>query len=332
MVGTGLPDRPITMARRTFLRGAAALAAGVATPGSAIRNEKPFFASRGLPLGIQLYTVGAEMQKDLDGTLAAIARIGYRDVELAGYAGRTPADLRKAMDRAGLRCISSHIIGKPIRPNTQLTLDKDPGQLAADCHVLGCDTIIMPLFNTPDGFSMMPRPGEDLSAVFSRLGPAMTSDDWKHNADYLNRKAALLRGHGIRLGFHNHNIEFSGKPGETGFDILLRDTDPRLVSFELDIGWAVAAGSDPSSLMRTHPHRFSALHLKDVHTVNSDALSMRQDPAEIGSGIINWKKLLPVAYRSGVRRFFIEQEPPFTQPPLESVALSFSYLSDLATA
>lgn len=325
-----LCDRAI--GRRAFLGGAAAMLAGAATPGLAARGGKPFFASHELPVGIQLYTVAAELLKDLDGTLAAVAKIGYRTVELAGYAGKTPTELRAALDRAGLRCTSSHIIGKPIRPNTPLTLDNDPAKLAEDCHILGCDTIIMPLFNIPDGFSVTPRPGEDLAAVVSRLGAAMTPDGWKRSADYLNIKAAALAKHGIRLGFHNHNIEFAGPRGQTGFDLLLRGTDPKLVSFELDVGWAVAAGQDPVALMRAYPHRFSAFHVKDVHSVNSDAMSVRQDPAEIGAGIIDWKTLLPFAYRNGVHRFFVEQEPPFSKPPLESAALSFAYLNTLVTA
>lgn len=326
---TGQPGPMID--RRSLLGGAAALLYASSATAMA-RRPAPFFARHDMPIGIQLYTVAAEAKADLDGTLGALARIGYRTVELAGYIDRSPAELRTALDRAGLRCKSSHIIGKPIRPNTPLTLDQDPGKLAADCHALGCDLIVMPLFNIPDHIPATPLPGEDLATRVGRIGAAMTADDWKVNADYLNGKAAALRRHGIRLGFHNHNIEFFPVAGTTGMDILLRDTDPRLVEFELDIGWAVAAGVDPVALMARHPGRFTAFHVKDVKAPSKTGSAVLLDPAEVGKGIIGWKRVLPAAYKAGVRDFFVEQEPPFTDPPLVSVAKNFTYLSNLVTA
>lgn len=324
------PIDGMTVSRRGLLGAGMATLLTAAAP--ADRIARPFFARHGLPVGIQLYTVLAEAQKDLDGTLRALARIGYRTVELAGYMGRTPAELRDALDRAGLACTSSHIIGRPIRPNTPLSLDGDLGRIAADCHVLGCDTVIMPMFILPEGFEVTPRPGEDLAGVIGRLGAAMKPDHWKATADYLNAKAAILRKNDIRLGFHNHNIEFAGPAGAAGLDLLLRGTDPRLVSFELDIGWAVAAGENPVAWMRRYPHRFSAFHLKDVSKVNADKLLVHQESIEVGAGIIDWKTLLPAAYAHGVRRFFVEQEPPFLRPPIASAATSFAYLSQLVTA
>jgi sugar phosphate isomerase/epimerase len=97
----------------------------------------------------------------------------------------------------------------------------------------------------------------------------------------------------------------------------------------MDVGWVVAAGQDPFALMRAHPGRFKQMHVKDVLATTKPNFVFQQDPTEIGSGMIDWKKLLPVAYAAGIRDFFVEQEPPFAKPRLESVKVSFDYLNGL---
>jgi sugar phosphate isomerase/epimerase len=289
--------------------------------------KQPFFQRTGLPLGIQLYTVGSDMAKDFDGTLAAISKIGYKTVEMAGLLGHTPAQWRQALDRVQLQCPSTHISARPYR--TDPSLNDDLSVLAADAHTIGIGTIVCPSFYIPDRFSLEPMPGESGGKMLVRLAAAITVDDWKWNADFLNKKGAAFKQLGIKFAYHNHNFEFAPIGGSTGMDLLLEGTDPALVSFEMDAGWVVAAGVDPSALLAHYPHRFTAMHVKDVKAGSKANFILQQDPSEVGQGVIAWKTLLSRAYDSNVRQFYVEQEPPFTKPPLESAAISFQYLNTL---
>lgn len=319
----------LEMTRRALLSVGAAAAGALAAPTLAMAAE-PFFRARNLPIGVQLYTVGAQLQADLDGALQALAKIGYRTVELAGYAGHTPEQLRAGLDRAGLRCTSAHVAGRTLHPGPSLN---DPTEtLVAAARTMGFDTYVMPIFNIPERFDLTPQAGESLGALVGRIAAGMTADEWLANADYLNRKAAELAPHGIKLGYHNHNMEFVPVGSGTALDLLIQHTDPALVHFELDVGWAVAGGADPVALFRRYPQRFNAMHVKDVAATTKPNIQARQDPAEVGRGIIDWPRVMPAAYRAGVRRFFVEQEPPFDRPPLEAVKLSFDYLQALVPA
>lgn len=303
---------------RRGLLGAGAAALGMACGGVASAADKPFFQRHNLPVGIQLYTLGPDLAKELDAQLATVARIGFKSVELAGYLGRTPAELRAAFDRAGLICPSAHI-----SPKGANGFSGDLAKLADELHVIGVKSAIMPIHYIPERMG-----GADLR----QAGVQMTADDWKWNADFLNEKAAVLKKAGITSGYHNHNFEFAPlkdkNGGDTnGMEILLKGADPGLVTFELDAGWVTAAGHDPIALMKAHPGRFTQMHVKDIKPTTKANFELRQDPTEVGGGIIDWKKLLPAAYAAGIRGFYYEQEPPFAHARLESARISFDYLA-----
>jgi sugar phosphate isomerase/epimerase len=304
--------------RRSFLAAAAAMTAGAA------HAAQPFFKRTGLPLGIQLYTLGPDAAKDLDGTLQALSKIGYRTVELAGLLGRTPAQFRASLDKAGLSCPSAHIQPR----GGEGALDGDLGKLAADLNTLGAKTAVMPILRIPDRFGP-PAAGEGFGAYLQRVGAGLTADDWKMNADFLNEKAKGLKAGGIRLGYHNHNFEFAPVGSTTGLEILLANTDPALVTFEMDIGWVAAAGADPLALLKRHKGRFSLMHIKDIKADTKPNFAFQMDPAEIGAGKLAWKTLLPAAYAEGVRNFYVEQEPPFTRPRIEAAKISHDYLASV---
>ena len=317
------------LARRSVLAGLAGAGAamtGFATSANAA-DGKLFFQRHGLPIGLQLYTLGPDAAKDLDGTLDQVAKIGYRNIELAGLLGRSAADMRAAMDRAGLTCTSAHIQGRAMGAQT---FSGDLAKLADDLNVLGVKSAVMPLFYIPDRFELKPNPGEDGPAFLSRLAGQMTLDDWKWNADFLNQKGQALKGAGITVGYHNHNNEFAPIGGTTGMDVLLKETDPSLVTFEMDAGWVTAAGHDPFALLKEHKGRFTLMHVKDIKATTKPNFNLKQDPTEVGGGMIDWKKLLPAAYASGVRGFFVEQEPPFAHPRIESTKISHDYLASVA--
>ena len=193
-----------------------------------------------LPIGLQLYSVRELLAKDFDGTLRKIKAAGYTEVEAAGYYDRTAADFRKAMDKAGLHCISTH------HPLDVLHAQLD--ELIEYGHELGLDYIISP--------SAMHR---DPAAK----GP-LTLDDWRWSADELNRIGEKVKAAGMTFGYHNHDAEFDNEDGVVFYDELLRLTDPGLVVFEMDCGWVAAAGRDPVEYLRKSPERFPLLHVKDM--------------------------------------------------------------------
>jgi sugar phosphate isomerase/epimerase len=287
----------------------------------------PFFQRARLPIGIQLYTVGEDLKRDFDGTLSAISKIGYKSVEPAGLLERSPADWRRSLDRAQLTCPSTHVPARPSRAG--VSLNDDLGVLAEGAHAMGIGTIVCPSFYIPDRFSREPMPGEDGVKILVRLGSAMTVDDWKWNADYLNTKGAALKRLGLRFAYHNHNLEFAPLGNSNAMALLVQGTDPALVSFEMDAGWVASAGVDPAALLAQYPGRFTAMHVKDMKASTRPNFSLQIDPCEVGQGVIDWKGLLSKAYASNVRQFYAEQEPPFSRPPLESVAISFNYLNTL---
>jgi sugar phosphate isomerase/epimerase len=313
------------LSRRNLI-GVAGAAAALAAGAPAWAAKEAFFMRTRLPIGLQLYTLGPGLAADLDGMLSQVSKIGYRTVEMAGYLGRTPQQLRAAFDKAGLSCTSSHAQGRPAGTDPSL---QDVDRLAADAHVIGIKTIVLPMLPIPTHIDMTPKPGEDRRALLARLAQQMTLDDWKATADLLNTAGGKLKTAGLALGYHNHNVEFAPVGGTTGMDYLLKNTDPALVHFEMDAGWVVAAGADPFALLKAHPHRFRQMHVKDVKATTRPNFAFQQDPTEVGSGIIDWKKLLPASYAAGIRDFFVEQEAPFAMPRMDAARVSFDYLNKL---
>jgi sugar phosphate isomerase/epimerase len=301
------------------LAGAAALATGAAAAGAT------FFKRTKLPLGLQLYTLGGDLRADLDGQLAKVAAAGYRAVEMAGYLGKTPKDLRAAFDKAGLVCPSAHVQAKSSATDPGFdALDK----LIADAHVIGWRHIVLPSFPTPAHIAPKAA-AESYPDYAGRLVTQFTADDWKAIADLLNAKGRALKAAGLSMGYHNHNFELapvSDAKGSTGLDLLLKNTDPALVHFEMDVGWVVAGGGDPFALLKAHPGRFTQMHVKDVLATTKTNYAFQQDPTEVGSGVIPWPRLLPAAYAAGVRGFFVEQEAPYARPRLDAVKISADYL------
>jgi len=318
----------ITLSRRRMMQ--TLCAAGAIGPVAACQTTegtRPFFESRKLPIGIQLYTLGDLMTKDPGGTLKEVSKIGYRTVELAGYLGKTPAQLKTAFDTAGLKCTSAHV-GLARGSATEPKLLDDLGRLAADMHVIGAAHVICPAMSAPADIKLTPNAGEGFR-VITRVAQAMTEDHWKRMAGEFNDIGRKLKSEGIAFGYHNHNMEFVKVGERTGFDILIAETDPALVAFELDIGWAAAGGLDPVAMFNKNQGRYFLAHIKDIKASTQPNINVQMDPTEVGSGRLDWKTILPAAYKAGVRKFFVEQEAPFAFPRLESAAKGFAYLNGL---
>ena len=317
------------MTRRGFLGAAAAagcMAASAAFPAPA--RARGFFARHDLPVGLQLYTLGDAPYRDLDGTLRTLARIGFRTVETVGLMKRTAGDLRAALDRAGLSCPSAHV---PLQSDGSggPSLAGDVGRLAADMHRVGVEYVVVPIFALPRNIGG-PRKGEDGLHFLSRAGGEMTADDWRRMAAQLNEKGAALQREGLKLAYHNHNVEFTKLGSATAYDLLLANTQPGVVWFEMDVGWVAAAGIDPIPLLRAHGHRFHLMHVKDIKPSTVPNNGFRMDPADVGAGVLDWKSILAAGYEAGVRYYYVEQEPPFAGPRMDAARADYDYLAGVA--
>jgi sugar phosphate isomerase/epimerase len=277
--------------RRSFLKATAA----VAVSATALRlSAKPL----GLPIGLQLYSVRDLLPKDFDGTLAKVRADGYTEVEAAGYWDRTAPEFRKSMDKAGLRCTSTH--------HTLALLLEHGDDLIEYGHTLGLDYIICP----------WPRRRDPA------LAGELTLDDWRWVAGELNRIGEKVKAAGMVFGYHNHGPEFGSEGGVVFYDELLRLTDPKLVCFEMDCGWVASAGRNPVDYLGKTPERFPLLHVKDmVKGANGQYHS-----TVMGRGVVDYKPILRAA--TSLKHYYIEQEE-FDMDPIEALRLDAEYMKKL---
>jgi sugar phosphate isomerase/epimerase len=311
------------------------LIAGLAAAGAIAMNESPAIAAKSKlfferirrPIGLQLYTLGDDVAKDVDGTLASVAKIGFRDLQLPQLFGKTPAELRAAGDRAGVKFSCIHLAATPGTPATALSMTSPVQKIVDDLGVLGATGGVMPIMLFPANFK--PRQGEDFRAALSRSLVEGGADTWKRTAALLNEKAAALKPHGITVGYHNHNIEFAPIGDTNGWEILASETDKNLVKFEIDVGWIAAAGLDPVAFLKKYKGRVRWLHVKDVQVTTQTNYALNMDPTEVGSGKQDWAKILPAAYKAGCEHFYVEQEAPFTMPRIDSAAKGHAFLKVL---
>lgn len=307
--------------RRALLTGAFGAAASLALPAAATARRR-FFERIGRPIGVQLYALGEDAQKDLGGTLTQLAAIGYRDIELPGLMGRKPDEIRRLADAAGMEISSIHT-----GTAGAFSIRSDPQQVADTLGVLGAKQVVVPMFALPTGFKF--QAGVSPAVQIANAIKGAGSDLWVQLAELLNERAALLKPHGIAVGYHNHSAEFAPVEKSSGWEILAARTDPGLVHFEVDIGWVASAGLDPAAFLRKYSGRCRQVHVKDVKRGFKPSTAMETAPAEVGSGSVDWAHVLPAAYAAGVRNFYFEQEPPFTMTRMEAAAKSYAYLSQL---
>ena len=295
--------------RRRFLQSSSlAVAAMTCLPAEASPAKGPL----GRPIGLQIYTVREAAAKDLPGTLKAIADIGYTELELAGPA-RPVSEMRALLADTGLSIPSMHANMADLQAHAQQRVDY--------AKELGVRHLVCSFPSTADARSI----------PTGSLGAGMTLDDWKWNAEQLNRFGELARKAGVRFGYHNHNIEFRSFNGVPAFDELLRLTDPTLVSFELDIAWVVTAGQEPAAYPKKYANRNPQLHVKDVRKGLRVTTELQAQTTEVGSGAIDWKALFAAADPKHIQHCYVEQEN-FDRSPLESIRISFDYLSRLGAA
>ena len=286
------------VSRRTFVGGVGAAAACMALPGMA----EPL----GLPLGLQLYSVRKELAADFGGTLDAVGSVGYREVEAAGFYKKSAAEVKQAMAKAKLRCVSAHYPFSALQPDFDAIL--------AFNKELGVEYLIC----ASPGFKTPPAKGQ-----------ALTLDDWRWNAEQFNAMGAKAATAGLKFGYHNHVHEFGAVDGVVPYMELLRLTDPSKVTLELDCGWAVVGGMKPVDLLRDFPNRFSMLHVKDFKMEANTSAEHEPTVTELGMGSIDYRPIFAQAAKTQkIKHMFVEQEA-FDMPYLQSLKVDADYMRGL---
>jgi sugar phosphate isomerase/epimerase len=305
--------REMNHSRRKFFQYAGAAAAGaLILPSLSCKSETPDAAATvGAPTtqppvaagsiaqyGIQLWSVRDDMAKDAKGTLKALATAGYKQIEsFEGdkgiFWGMTNTDFKKYMDELGMTLVSSHCDTK-----------KDFEKKAAEAAAIGVSYLITPY-----------------------IGAQKKLSDWEKITKDFNKNGEICKKAGLRYAYHNHAYSFEMLDGTMPQDFMMEYTDPSLVDFEMDIYWVVTAGKDPIEYLNKYPGRFKLCHVKD----RSKTLPATEQDAscDLGTGSIDFSKILKVAQEKGMQYFIVEQERWDNSTPIKSAEVDAAYLSKL---
>jgi sugar phosphate isomerase/epimerase len=288
--------------RRGLLAGAVGLIAaavgarpgvGAGRRGIPVGKADAAAPSRGLtPIGVQLYTVRTALERDFDRTLAALRAIGFREVEFAGYHGKSPRAVRTALEQAGLVAPSAHVPVDAVR-------DDLPRALEA-AHAMGHRYVVVAWLPERQRASL---------------------DGYRAAADLFNRAGQRAQAAGMRFAYHNHAFEFERMDGRMPYDVLLERCDPRYVAFEMDLYWITRGGQDPLAYFARWPGRFPLVHVKDSAGPPDHRM------VDVGAGRIPWKAVFAGHEQAGMRHCFVEHDEP--ADPLASVRRSYEYLRGL---
>ncbi|WP_394993614.1 sugar phosphate isomerase/epimerase family protein [Emticicia sp.] len=273
--------------------------------------------------GLQLWTVQKEMALDPKGTLKALASYGYKQIESfqgekGVFWGMTAKEFKTYMDELGMNIISTHC-------NPEYTMKKETekefGKLVDDAASIGMKYLINPF-----------------------LGSLKTADEWKKAAEGLNRQGEMAAKAGLRVAYHNHNFEFKKfADGTMPEVILLEGTDPKLVDFEMDIFWVVKAGENPEEWLKKYNNRFKLCHIKDLYKdekvaelrKNKNEVMILDDVSascDLGTGKIDFAKILSTSKANGIEYFIVEQERFDNTTPLKAVEADANYMKKLVFA
>lgn len=282
-------SKPIS--RNEFLKtGALAL-------GLPLLTGKLLYAKPPKNVGLQLYTLRNLMSKEPKDTLKKVAEIGYKEVETFGYAdgkffGMAPKEFKSYLNSLGLTSPSGHYMPDQLRKGWEKIVD--------DAAAAGQQYMIC-AFIMPNERSL---------------------DNYKQFVDLFNQAGEICKKAGIQFGYHNHDFEFQNVSGQIPYDLILKGTDPKLVKMELDLYWASFANQDPVALFKKHPGRFPLVHMKDM------AKTEKREFAEVGTGSIDFQRILDAGKTAGLKHIFVEQDVT-KQPPLDAIALSYKNVQKL---
>lgn len=289
------------MQRRSFIAKTAFSTIGIATSlkGSASIGN----AGKIKTLGIQLYMVKEDMEADAPATLKKLAVMGYKHLESFDgskgmFWGMDNKEFAKLCAGEGLSLVSSHY-------NDDTVPFEKKAVLAAE---IGMAYLVCPW-----------------------KGPQKHIDDFKRIADEFNTKGEICKQHGLRFGYHSHDYPFKPVDGQLPEDVLLTNTDPALVDFQMDFYYAVTEGKDPEAYLKKYKGRYTSCHIRDVLKTPLPAGSEEESACDLGTGEgkINYPQLLSTAIDNGCKYFFVEQSRFHKETPLESAKVNAGYLRKL---
>ena len=240
-------------------------------------------------IGLQLYSLRNEMAADFEGTLRKLAELGYKEMQFAGYHGKPPEYVRKLLDQLELTSPAAHVSLNLVRNELDKQIDI--------ARQMGQTYIVVPSIPSDE----------------------RTLEDYRLHAETLNEAGERCRQSGLAIAYHNHSFEFELQNNMTGYDHLLSSTDSGLVSFELDLYWAVNAGVDPITLFKKHPGRFHLVHVKDQNAAG--------EMVDVGKGVIDFSEIFKHSDTAGIRHYFVEHDYP--DDGINSIADSYSALSNI---
>ena len=284
--------------RRSFLKTSAmALASAAFLPNLELKKKKI--------VGVQLYSVRTDMKADPLSTLKEIANMGYKYVEHANYVNRkfygwSATEFKKVLDDLGLKMPSGHtVMGNQHWDETQKDFTDVWKNTVEDAAICGQKYVISP---------SLP------------LDWRKTQDILKKYMDIFNKSGELCQKSGMKFGYHNHHFEFAAKlDGLTVFDIIMKNTDPKLVAQQFDIGNMYKGGAKVQDILTQYPKRFELMHVKDE--VEAPAGSAEKyESTVLGGGVVNVKEVIDLGKKMGNTTYFIvEQESYQGKKPLDSV-------------
>ncbi|MBV9182658.1 MAG: sugar phosphate isomerase/epimerase [Acidobacteria bacterium] len=288
------------MNRRDFLRSATL---GVAVAEISSHLPESLFANPyGKPVGLQLYTLRDQLEKDVAGTIRQVADIGYKDVEIYSLYGKSPAEFQKILQDNGISASSGHYLLPDVKSNWDRRVE--------EAKTLGLKYMVNAIL----------APAERTSF-----------EDYKRLVEVFNKAGETAHSAGIQFCYHNHNFEFTKYGDTTAYGYLLKTLDAKLVQFEMDCFWVTHAGEDPVSYFRGYPGRFRLLHIKDMKDKPAPTHELDAKMglfAPVGQGTIDWKRIFAAARQGGMQHYYVEQDY-CEQAPIEAVKLSYQYLSKL---
>ena len=286
------------MKRNEFLK----LSGGLALAGLASKSGLASLTSeekKGKDFGIQLWSVRDDLGKDPKGVLKQLSSYGYKQIESfegskGMFWGMTNTEFKSYMDELGMKIISSHC-----------DINKDFEKKAADAAAIGMKYLICPW-----------------------KGPQKDIDAFKKFADEFNQKGEICKKNGMRFAYHNHDYSFINMNGEMGQDVMMKNTDPKLVDFELDMYWVVAAGQDIETWLKKYPKRFRLCHVKDRK--KGAAATEKDASVVVGTGSIDYPNILKTAKKQGMEYYIVEQEKWEGTTPMQAAQADAIYMKTLS--
>ena len=284
----------MTYDRKSFLKISGLLASGAAIGTLPFLSSCSTTPAEEAPFGLQLYTLRDVIADDPEATLRQVADYGYKQIE--SYEG--PIGIWWDMGNTGFRDFADELGMSVI--STHADVFEDFERKANEAAEIGLKYIIAPW-----------------------VGPQESLDNYREIADRFNEIGDLANKAGIRFAYHNHDYTFEEQEGELPQDVLMENTDPDLVEYQMDIYWVVAAGHDPAEWMQKYPGRFTSCHVKDL------APGDEPESTILGTGSIDFGQLLPVAAEHGMENFIVEQEAYTGTTPMDAIRDNAEYMSDL---